>query len=139
MDVEKRLAYTQRIPRGSPLKKNREILMTVRQLAKDLAGDEWNLGELTELSAEDFWTWAKTDTTGNDVNDYLTWDKCVNFERGLWFELGKCIGRKHQSVYQDHMKYVLNDIVKPFKVKFSAIPSPYARCMTYISTCLHLL
>ena len=25
--------------------------------------------------------------------------------------------RKHQSVYQDHMKYVCNDIVKPFKVK----------------------
>ena len=25
--------------------------------------------------------------------------------------------RKHQSVYQDHMKYFRNDIVKPFKVK----------------------
>ena len=25
--------------------------------------------------------------------------------------------RKHRSVYQDHMKYVRNDIVKPFKVK----------------------
>ena len=26
--------------------------------------------------------------------------------------------RKHHSFYQDHMKYVRNDIVKPFKVKF---------------------
>ena len=25
--------------------------------------------------------------------------------------------RKHRSLYQDHMKYVRNDIVKPFKVK----------------------
>ena len=25
--------------------------------------------------------------------------------------------KKHHSVYQDHMKYVCNDIVKPFKVK----------------------
>ena len=25
--------------------------------------------------------------------------------------------RKHRSVYQDHMKYVRNGIVKPFKVK----------------------
>ena len=25
--------------------------------------------------------------------------------------------RKHQSVYQDNMKYVRNDIVKPFRVK----------------------
>ena len=44
-------------------------------------------------------------------------DKCVDFERELWFELGKCMWRKHRSVYQDHMKYVHNDIVKTFKVK----------------------
>ena len=25
--------------------------------------------------------------------------------------------RNYRSVYQDHMKYVCNDIVKPFKVK----------------------
>ena len=25
--------------------------------------------------------------------------------------------RKHRSVYQDHTKYVCDDIVKPFKVK----------------------
>ena len=25
--------------------------------------------------------------------------------------------RKHQSVYQDHMRYIRNDIVKPFKAK----------------------
>ena len=31
--------------------------------------------------------------------------------------MGKCILRKHQSVYQDHLKYVCNDIVKPFCVR----------------------
>ena len=25
--------------------------------------------------------------------------------------------RKHQSAYQDHMNYICNDILKPFKVK----------------------
>ena len=25
--------------------------------------------------------------------------------------------RKHRSIYQDHIKYIWNDIVKPFKVK----------------------
>ena len=25
--------------------------------------------------------------------------------------------RKHQSIYQDHMKYIHNDILKPFQVK----------------------
>ena len=86
-------------------------------MAKELAGDEWNLGDLTGISTEDFWTWAKTDTRGYDGNDYLDQDKCVDFNRELWFELGKCMCRKHLSVYQDHMKYVHNDIVKPFKVK----------------------
>ena len=59
--------------------------MTRRQSAKDLAGDEWNLGELTRLYAEDLWTWAKTDTTGYNGHDYLERDKCVDLERELWF------------------------------------------------------
>ena len=66
---------------------------------------------------EYFWTWAKTDTTGYDGHPYLANDKCVDFEREFWFDLRKCMWRKHRIVYQDHTKYVRNDIVKPFKVK----------------------
>ena len=91
--------------------------MTCRQLEKELAGYEWTLGDLTGISTEYFWTWAKTDTTGYYGHDYLARDKCVNFERELWFVLGDCMWRKHQSVYQDHMKYVCNDILKPLKFK----------------------
>ena len=57
------------------------------------------------------------DTTGYDGHDYLDQDKCVKFDRELCFELGKCMWRKYRSVYQDHIKYVCNDIVKPFRVK----------------------
>ena len=32
-------------------------------------------------------------------------------------QVGECMWRKHWSVYQDHMKNVRNDIVKPFKIK----------------------
>ena len=117
MDVEKRIAYTQHILRGSVLKKYREVLVTCRQSAKELAGDEWTFGKLTGLSTEDFWTWAKTYITGYDRHDYLARDKCVDFERELWFELGNCMWRKHQSIYQDHMNYVCNDTLKPFKIK----------------------
>ena len=77
----------------------------------------WTMSDMNELSTEDFWTWAKTDTTGYDRHIYLANNKCFNFERGLWFDLWKCMWRKHRSVYQYHMKYALNDIVKPFKVK----------------------
>ena len=69
------------------------------------------------LSSKAFRPWAKTDTTGYDRHTYLANDKCVEFERELWFELWKFMWRKHFSVYQDHMKYVRNDIVKHFKVK----------------------
>ena len=118
IDVDKMISYTQLIPRGDALKKKtREVLVTCRKLAKEIAGDEWILGELTGLFAEDFGTWMKTDTTGYDGHDYLDLYKCVDFVSELWFELGKCMWRKHFSVYQDHMKYVYNDIVKPFKVK----------------------
>ena len=91
--------------------------MTCKQSEKDLAGDEWTLDDLSGVSTEEFWTWAKTDTIGYDGHPYLASDKCVDFERELWFELGNCMWRKHQIVYQDHMKYVCNDILKPFKVK----------------------
>ena len=75
------------------------------------------MGDMSGLSTEDFWNWANTDTTGYDGHPYLANDKCVDFKRELWSELGKRMRRKHWSVYQDHMKYVRNDIVKPFKVK----------------------
>ena len=75
MDVDTRLAYKKGILRGAALKKYREVLVTCRQSAKELAGDEWTLVNLTGLSAEDFWTWEKTDTTGYDGNDHLAQDK----------------------------------------------------------------
>ena len=80
-------------------------------------GDEWTLGDLIRISVEYFLTWSKTDTTGYDVHDYLAGDKCVDFDKELWFKFWRCMWRKHCSVYQDHMKCVRNDIVKPFKVK----------------------
>ena len=53
MGVYKSLAYTQRILRGAAIKKYREVMVSFRQLAKELAGDEWNLNELAGISTED--------------------------------------------------------------------------------------
>ena len=43
--------------------------------AKELAGDEWNLGKLADLSANYFWTWVKTDTTGYYGHAHMDRDK----------------------------------------------------------------
>ena len=66
VDAEKRLVYMKCILRGSALKKYQEVLVTYRQSANDIAGDEWTLGDLTGLSMEEFWNWSKTDTTEYD-------------------------------------------------------------------------
>ena len=88
-------------------------MVACKQLSDELAGDEWNLIILVGLSADDFWTWDKTDTMGHDKYPFINQDKCVDFKRELWFELVKFIWRNHRSVYQDHMMYICNDIVKP--------------------------
>ena len=61
--MDQRVAHTQRILKGSALKKYREVMVGFRQSVKELAVDEWNLDELTELPTDDFWTWVKTYTT----------------------------------------------------------------------------
>ena len=69
------------------------------------------------ISAETFWTWDKTDTTGYYGHPLLALDKCFNFDKEIWLELGKFMWRNHRIVYQDHMKYICNDILKPFRFK----------------------
>ena len=69
-------------------------------------GDSWDLGALKELSTDNFWTWSKKYEIGYDGDAYLGLEKCVDFEKELWSELEKCMWRKHQSVYQDHLKYI---------------------------------
>ena len=56
-------------------------MVIYRQSEKYLAGDEWNIGNMTGLATEEFCTLVKTDTTGYDVHPYLAIDKCVYFER----------------------------------------------------------
>ena len=56
MDVEKRVAYMQRILRGAAIKNYKTVLVECKQSTKDLAGDSWNLGELKEISTDNFWT-----------------------------------------------------------------------------------
>ena len=75
-----------------------------KQSAKELAGDDWTLGDLSRISTEDFWTWVKLDTIGYDGHAYLAIDKCVGFKKELWFKLGKGMWRKHQRTFRDHAK-----------------------------------
>ena len=54
MDVDQRMAYMQRIPRGAVIKKYKAVLLEYNQLAKALAGEKWTLGELKGISTDEF-------------------------------------------------------------------------------------
>ena len=63
-----------------------------------------------------FWYWSKKEGIRYDGHDCLVIDRCVNFKRSIWFELEECMWRNHWRIYQEHLRYVCNDIVKPFRV-----------------------
>ena len=46
VDVDQRVAYLQRILRGSALKNYKAVLVECKQSANDLMGDSWGLGAL---------------------------------------------------------------------------------------------
>ena len=75
MEVDQMVAYTHIILKGAEVKKYRQVMVGYMRSAKELAGDEWNLGELADLSANYFQTWVKTDTTGYDGHAHTNRDK----------------------------------------------------------------
>ena len=117
VDVYKIVAYMQLILRESALKNYREVLTECKKSERELTGDKWDLGELKGLPTDDLWAWANKDGILYYGHAYLGLDKFVDFKRELWFELGKCMWIKYRSVYQDHLKYVHNDIVNPFRFR----------------------
>ena len=95
MDVDRMVAYMQRILRGAALKNYRSVLVECKQSSKELVRDKWDFGKLKRLSTANFWDWAKKDGIGYDRHAYLGIDKCVNSDKEIWLKLGKCMWRKH--------------------------------------------
>ena len=63
-------------------------------------------------------------TDGDTINGEETYKE---FEKDLWFELDKSMWRKHQLLFQYHVKYIHNNIVNFFRVR---IIQYAVRCMT---------
>ena len=138
MDVDKRVDYIQRTLRGYNLKKYKAVLEECKKTVKDLAGDKWELGALNGISTDDFWDWAKKDGIGYVGDSYLGLDECVDFDKEIWLELGKCMWRKHRSIYQDHLKYVRNDTVKNSRVRILCYAKRVTEMHDLMNTSLHL-
>ena len=98
------------------LKKYKAVLLEFKKAAKDLAVDHWTLVKLKGVSTDNFCPLSKSDGVGYDGDSYLLLDKCVEFKKYIWFELRNSMWRKHGIVFLDHLKYICNEIVKPFCV-----------------------
>ena len=68
------------------------------------------------MTMDRFYTWVEIDGIDTDGDDYSGVERCIDFDIYIWFKLGKSVWKKHRSVFQDHVKYIHNDIVKPFRV-----------------------
>ena len=89
--------------------------MEYKESAKDLAGDKWTLGDVKAIFTEQLWTWDNSDWLAYEGYAYLGFDKCVDFEKYIWFEWESACGGI-TNFFQYHLKYICNDIVKPLRV-----------------------
>ena len=116
MVVDKRVNYIQRLLRGLSLKKYKIDLAECKESENSSAGDQWALGATKDVTMDKLWTCTKLDGVDASGYVYLGADMCLNFKKDIWLYLRKSMWKKHQSVFQDHVKYIHNDIVKPFRV-----------------------
>ena len=66
---------------------------------------------------ESFQFWDKShgfDSGGDMISGKYC---CEEFQKYLRLNGGKCTWKKHWYAFQDHVKYINNNIVKPFRVK----------------------
>ena len=116
MDVDKSINYTDIILVGDELKKYRQVLAECKDPEKEISGYQWTLVAKNNVTMEQFRDWEKVDSI-NVSGDLFTGPYyCTYFENDFWFDLRIIMWRKHSSTFQNHLKYIHNDIVNPFRV-----------------------
>ena len=91
LDVDQRVNYMQRLLRGSAIKKYKTVLKECKESVKDISGYHWALGKAKYVTMGQFYTWEKVYGIDNDGDANLGVDKCINFEKEIWFDLGDII------------------------------------------------
>ena len=97
MDVDVSIKHTERILRGTSLKKYQHILAGCKALAKGIYGGQWSLGSWKEFSMEQLWDWSNVYAIGILGYPISGSERCTYFDKELWFKLGKIMWRKNRS------------------------------------------
>ena len=111
-----RAKYTDIIRIGTALNNYCTILLVCKKTEKTYVRDKWKLVEAKDVNTENLWDCARVDVTHVDKEPVSGAEHCNGTKEEIWFDLRKSICRKHWSTFQDHVKYIHNEIVKPFRV-----------------------
>ena len=117
LDIDKRVNCTKRLLRWLLLKKYKDILTECKETLKGISGGQWMIGEVKDGTMDRFWTWEKINRIDTYGTVYSGVDSCIDSGKDIWLVLGNIMWKKHRSVFQDHVKYIHNDIVKHSRVR----------------------
>ena len=56
-------------------------------------------GATKYVTIEQFWTWVNLDGVEVSGDLYLGAERCLDFKKDIWFELGKRTWKKHWIVF----------------------------------------
>ena len=84
MYIYLRIKYTERILRGTELKKFRHVLVECKESDKGLSGNQWSVGSEKSISMEQLWTWAKMDYINGTGETISGAEMCTYFDKELW-------------------------------------------------------
>ena len=90
--------------------------MVCKEVARGYAGYQWTFRVTNDVIMEEIWTWENQDGLESDSDPIREVERREDFKKELCLELGKSMWRNHQSVFQYHVKYIHNDIVRLSRV-----------------------
>ena len=71
---------------------------------------------MKDVTMEQFCNWSKIDDIDGSGDMYLVRNICIEFEKEIWFEFEKIMWKRYLRLFQDQIKYTINDILNPFRV-----------------------
>ena len=119
--IEQRMDYLLQVTTG----RARDQLVDIFKRGRQQFADAFDLPEDTRKALvrdkKIFFGWLVKGNKGNDVpeetlNNYGRFAKnhCECYEAYVWFETGKMMWNRHRTVFEEHIRYIENKIIKPF-------------------------
>ena len=91
-------------------------MLGYKETTRGYDGNTWIFREEKDINMEQFWIWSKADGCDYEGNPIKGDDCFKDFEKERLFDLGKCMWRKHSSVFQDKFKLFHNDIANIYRM-----------------------